>query len=112
MRGYYDKLFYNKDKLEVLFLNLYGDFFGPFLIASASCTNIIAESSSLVLTTSKTHDISRADLENASQYWNTNWRGRSSELYDEILALAITYFQTHKYVFRSTDCNDMVVDVW
>lgn len=76
------------------------------------CASTIVETSSPVLTTSKTRYIQMIDLGDASQYWNTAWRGHSSELYDEILTLTTTYFQTHKYVFGETDCNDMAVDVW
>jgi len=52
------------------------------------------------------------NLGDASQYWNTDWRGRPSELYEEILTLTIPYFQTCKYVFGEKDCNDMAVDAW
>ncbi len=76
------------------------------------CASKIAETSSPVLTASKTHFITMMDLGNASRYWNTAWRGHSSELYDEILAFTTNYFQTHKYVFGETDCNDMAVDAW
>ena len=78
----------------------------------AGCTSTIAKTSSPVLTASKTHYIAMIDLGDASQYWNTAWWGHSSELYDEILTLTTTYFQTHKYVYGETDCNDMAVDVW
>jgi hypothetical protein len=53
-----------------------------------------------------------ADLGDASRYWNTDWRGRSSELYGEVVALTTTYSQTTRYVFGETDCNDMVIDAW
>ena len=82
------------------------------LIPLNGCASVTAETSSPVLTASKTHYIPMMDLEDASQYWNTAWRGHSSELYDEILILTTAYFETHKYVFGETDCNDMAVDVW
>ena len=78
----------------------------------ASCTGMEDETDSPVLTGSENHYIPLADLGNASRYWNTTWLGYSSELYDEILALTTNYFQTHKYVFGESDCNDMAVDVW
>ena len=52
------------------------------------------------------------ELDNASAYWNTDWEGRSSELYDGILAVNRQYFQTHTYVRGETDCNDMVSEIW
>ena len=82
------------------------------LIPLTGCASVIAETSSHVLTTPKAYYIDIADLGDASQYWNTDWRGRSTELYDEILALTSRYSQTHKYVFGETDCNDMAVDAW
>jgi hypothetical protein len=65
-----------------------------------------------VLTSTGTHYIPLAELGDASRYWNTDWLGHTSELYDEILVLTTNYSQTHKYVFGETDCNDMAVDVW
>ena len=82
------------------------------LMSLASCTGMEDETDSPVLTGSENHYIPLADLGNASRYWNTTWLGYSSELYDEILALTTNYFQTHKYVFGESDCNDMAVDVW
>ena len=82
------------------------------LMPLTSCTGVIAETPSYVFTTPKAYYIDIEDLGDASQYWNTDWRGRPSELYDEILALTIPYFQTHRYVFGETDCNDMAVDAW
>jgi hypothetical protein len=76
------------------------------------CSSVTAETSSHVLNTPKTYYIDFADLGDASKYWNTDWRGRSTELYDEILALTTRYFKTRKYVFGKTDCNDMAVDAW
>lgn len=82
------------------------------LILLTGCAGVIDGEPSTVFTTPKTHYITMADLKDASQYWNTDWRGRSSRLYDEILALTTTYFQTHRYVFGETDCNDMAVEAW
>jgi hypothetical protein len=82
------------------------------LMYLASCTSTEDETNSSVLTGSENHYIPSADLGDAFRYWNTTWLGYSSELYDEIIALTTSYFQTHKYVFGESDCNDMAVDVW
>lgn len=82
------------------------------LILLTGCAGVIDGVPSTVFTTPKTHYITMADLKDASQYWNIDWRGCSSRLYDEILALTTTYFQTHRYVFGETDCNDMAVEAW
>ena len=82
------------------------------LMPLAGCTSIEDETNSPLLTGSENQYIPLADLGDASPYWNTVWLGHSSELYREILALTTGYFQTHEYVFKESDCNDMAVDVW
>lgn len=82
------------------------------LTSLVSCTTTKDETDSPVLTGSENHYIPLADLGDASPYWNTSWLERSSELYYEIIRLTTSYFQTNKYVFGKSDCNDMAVDVW
>ena len=82
------------------------------LMPLASCSSARDETNSPVLTNSENQYIPFTDLGDASPYWNTDWLGCSSELYDEITAFTTNYFQTHKYVFGESDCNDMAVDVW
>jgi len=59
-----------------------------------------------------THIIPIEKLGDASEYWNVDWKERSSQLYEEISAVSTLYFRTHRYVPGETDCNDMVVGVW
>ena len=78
----------------------------------AACTNIEAVTPSLTSTVDETHNIRVEHLGDASDYWNTDWKGRASQLYAEILAVTILYSKTHRYIPGKTDCNDMVVDIW
>ena len=82
------------------------------IISIAGCTSTEVGTDSPALTGFENHYILLADLRDASPYWNTAWFGHSSELYDEMITLTASYFQTHKYVFGESDCNDMAVDVW
>jgi len=58
------------------------------------------------------HIIQIEKLGNASEYWNVDWKGHASQLYDEISAVNTLYFQTHRYIPGETDCNDMAIEVW
>ncbi|HEY32114.1 MAG TPA: hypothetical protein G4O10_03295 [Dehalococcoidia bacterium] len=61
---------------------------------------------------SQTNHIVSADLGDAGEYWNLQWRGRAAELHHSLLALTWEYSQTHEYVFGESDCNDMAIDIW
>ena len=58
------------------------------------------------------HIIPVEKLGDASKYWNVDWKGCASQLYDEISSVNTLYFQTHRYIPGQTDCNDMAVEVW
>ena len=77
-----------------------------------SCAITTAETSSTMLHIPETHYILPVDINDASRYWNTAWAGQSSELYNELKAITITYLQINQYVFGKNDCNDMAVDLW
>lgn len=83
------------------------------ILVLAGCTN--AET----LTTNSnggvyeiTHNIPVKNLGDASAYWNTDWKGQASQLYDEILTTNTQYLQNHRYIPWQTDCNDMAIEVW
>ena len=59
-----------------------------------------------------THNIPGEDLGDASQYWNLDWKGRSPQLYGEIVAVNALYTQSHTYIPGQTDCDDMAADIW
>ena len=79
----------------------------------SACTNAEAVTRCSTPSGDKTtHIIPIEKLGDAFIYWNTDWKGRASQLYDEISAVNTLYFQTHRYVPGETDCNDMVIEVW
>jgi len=60
----------------------------------------------------ETHNIAIAELDDLSYYWNKEWLGYSTDLYNEVTSITTTYSQTHDYVFGVHDCNDMAIELW
>ena len=60
----------------------------------------------------ETHYIAMAEVDKLSYYWNKEWLGHSTDLYNEVASITTAYSQTHDYVLGVHDCNDMAIELW
>ena len=81
------------------------------LLTSVSCSGV-ASIPAQSAQAGASRSISSDDLGNASRYWNTDWRGRSPELYAVIADMNSLYHRAHTYVPGKADCDDMAADLW
>jgi len=58
------------------------------------------------------HDISKAEINRNSAYWNLAWQGKSGDLTNVARRINLQYLKTHTYIRNQTDCNDMAIDIW
>jgi len=77
-----------------------------------SCSCIKNEAADIEFEKDETSKIAVINTEDISYYWNRDWLGRPTALYDEIRLTTTTYIQTHNYIFGENDCNDMAVELW
>jgi len=78
----------------------------------SGCANITNETS---LTESEQNNIPKIVAMNpgdTTNYWNTDWSGRSADLFSEMTLLTTNYARNHDYIFGVNDCNDMVIELW